>query len=61
MFSAANHGGPMSPAQLQADLKATAGLVSGYSGFSFTTQMDPGLIGTSSYYDAYQAYQRASG
>jgi hypothetical protein len=61
MFSAANHGGPMSPAQLQADLKAAAGLVSGYSGFSFTTQMDPGLIGTSSYYDAYRAYQRASG
>jgi hypothetical protein len=50
-------GGPMSPSQLQADLKAASGQVSSYSGFSFTTQMDPDLIGTSSYYNAYRAYQ----
>ena len=55
MYSAS--GGPMSPSQLQADLKAAYGQVSAYSGFSFTTQMDPDLIGTSSYYNAYQAYQ----
>jgi hypothetical protein len=60
MYSAANDGGPMSPGQLQADLAATSGLVSAYSGFSFTTQMDPDLIGTSEYYDAYQAYWQAS-
>ena len=58
MFSAANNGGPMAPSQLQADLKAASGLVAGYSGFSFTTQMDPNLIGTSSYYNAYQTYER---
>lgn len=58
MYSAANNGGPMSPSQLQADLKATSGLVSAYAGFSFTTQMDPNVIGTSSYYNAYLAYQR---
>jgi hypothetical protein len=58
MFSAANGGGPMSPSQLQADLKAASGLVSAYSGFSFTTQMDPNGVGTSSYYSAYQTYQR---
>ncbi len=58
MFSAADKGGPMAPSQLQADLKATAGLVSGYAGFSFTTQMDPNLIGTSSYYNAYQSYEK---
>ena len=33
-------------------------LVSGYAGFSFTTQMDPNLVGTSSYYNAYQSYER---
>jgi hypothetical protein len=58
MYSASNNGGPMTPSQLQADLKAASGLVSAYSGFSFTTQMDPNTIGTSSYYNAYQAYQR---
>jgi len=58
LFSADNHGGPMAPAQLQANLKAAYGQVSAYSGFSFTTQLDPNLIGTSSYYDAYQAYER---
>jgi hypothetical protein len=47
MFSATNHGGPMTPTQLQANLKAASGQVSAYSGFSFTTQMDPNLIGTS--------------
>ena len=59
MFSAASNGGPMSPSQLQADLKAVRGLVSACSGFSFTTQMDPTLIGTSTYYNAYQTYQRS--
>jgi hypothetical protein len=58
MFSAASHGGPMSPAQLQADLKAAYGQVSAYSGFSFTTQMDPATIGTSAPYTAYQSYER---
>jgi hypothetical protein len=48
----------MAPSQLQADLKATAGLVSGYAGFSFTTQMDPNTIGTSTYYTAYQTYEK---
>jgi hypothetical protein len=58
LFSSANHGGPMAPAQLQADLEAAHGQVSAYSGFSFTTQLDPNLIGTSSYYNAYQTYER---
>ena len=58
LFSAGNHGGPMTPAQLQANLKAAYGQVSAYSGFSFTTQLDPNLIGTSSYYNAYQAYEK---
>jgi hypothetical protein len=58
LFSASNKGGPMTPAQLQANLKAAYGQVSGYSGFSFTTQMDPNLIGTSSYYSAYQSYEK---
>ena len=58
LFSADNHGGPMAPAQLQANLKAAYGQVSAYSGFSFTTQLDPDLIGTSSYYNAYQSYER---
>jgi hypothetical protein len=61
MFSATNNGGPMSPTQLQADMKAVSGLVSGYSGFSFTTQMDPNLIGTSTYYNAYKSYEQAQG
>jgi hypothetical protein len=46
------------PTQLQADLKAASGLVSAYSGSSFTTQLDPNLIGTSSYYTAYQTYEK---
>ena len=58
LFSAANHGGPMAPAQLQANLKAAYGQVSTYSGFSFTTQLDPNLTGSSSYYNAYLAYER---
>ena len=58
MFSATNHGGPMTSSQLQANLKAASGQVSAYSGFSFTTQMDPNLIGTSSYYTAYQTYEK---
>jgi Domain of unknown function (DUF4434) len=58
LFSASNKGGPMTPTQLQANLKAAYGQVSGFSGFSFTTQLDPNLIGTSSYYSAYQSYER---
>src|SRR5262249_1520489 len=49
-------GGPMDPSQLQADLRAVDGLVSGVSGFSFPTQMGPLDIGTSMFYDAYQKY-----
>lgn len=49
-------GGPMNSTQLQNDLKATTGLVNSDSGFSFTTQMGPSDIGTSTYYDAYKAY-----
>ena len=58
MFSAASHGGPMAPAQLQANLQAARGLVSTFSGFSFTTQMDPNVVGTPSDYNAYLAYER---
>lgn len=53
MFSV---GGPMAPANLQADLDATCGLVSGRTGFSFTTQMGPLDLGTSTYYNAYRSY-----
>ena len=56
LYSAANNGGPMSPTQLQADLAATAGQASAWSGFEFTTQMDPAVVGTSSYYNAYLAW-----
>jgi hypothetical protein len=48
----------MAPAQLQANLKAAYGQVSAYSGFSFTTQLAPNLIRTSSYYTAYLSYER---
>ena len=48
--------GPMGPARLQADLKATCGYVANRTGFSFTTQMSPASLGTSYYYDAYKAY-----
>ena len=51
--------GPMAPAKLQANLKATCGLVASRSGFSFTTQMSPASLGTSTYYDAYRAYLRS--
>lgn len=51
--------GPMAPRKLQANLKATCGLVAANSGFSFTTQMSPTSLGTSTYYDAYKAYVRA--
>jgi hypothetical protein len=50
-------GGPMPPAQLQGDLAATCGLVSARAGFSFTTQMGPLDLGTSTYYDAYASYR----
>jgi hypothetical protein len=58
LYSAANHGGPMSPSQLQADLRATAGQATAWSGFEFTTQMDPAVVGTSSYYNACLAWYR---
>ena len=50
---------PMAPSRLQADLKATCGLVTGRSGFSFTTQMGPRDIGTSYYFDAYRSFRRS--
>ncbi|MFN2609144.1 MAG: DUF4434 domain-containing protein [Acidimicrobiales bacterium] len=49
-------GGPMAPAQLQADLKATCPYAAGRTGFSFSTQMSPAGVGTSTYYDAYRQY-----
>lgn len=48
--------GPIPSAQLQADLKATAGLVSSYSGFEFITQLDPTIVGTASNLNAYKSY-----
>jgi hypothetical protein len=51
-----DNGAPMDPAQLQADLKATCGLATGWTGFSFTTQMGPQDLGTSTYFDAYRSY-----
>jgi uncharacterized protein DUF4434 len=48
--------GPMPPAQLQADLQATCGYASARTGFSFSTQMGPLDLGTSTYYNAYKAY-----
>ncbi len=52
----ASTGGPMAPAQLQADLQATCGYASSRTGFSFSTQMGPLDVGTNTYYNAYQAY-----
>jgi hypothetical protein len=49
-------GRPMPPAQLQADLMATCGYAVGRTGFSFSTQMGPLDVGTSSYYTAYSSY-----
>jgi hypothetical protein len=49
-------GGPMAPAKLQANLNATCGLVAANSGFSYTTQMSPPSIGSSTYYNAYRSY-----
>lgn len=56
MFGGPN--GPLAPLTLQANLKATCGLVAANSGFSYTTQMSPRTLGTSRYYDAYRAYVR---
>ena len=50
-------GGPMSPTQLQSNLRATCGMVSARAGFSFSTQMGPRDIGTSTYYNAYVSYR----
>lgn len=49
--------GPMASAQLQRNLAATCGLVNMRSGFSFTTQMGPHDLRTSSYYNAYRAFR----
>lgn len=51
--------GPMAPTKLQANLKATCGLVAANSGFSYSTQMSPLTIGTSTYYAAYRSYTLA--
>jgi hypothetical protein len=48
--------GPMAPTKLKANLMATCGLVAANSGFSYTTQMSPLTLGTSTYYDAYKTY-----
>lgn len=48
--------GPMAPAKLQANLNATCGLVAANSGFSYTTQMSPQTLGTSTFYNAYKTY-----
>lgn len=53
------NGAPMPPSQLQADLRAASGLVSGYSGFEFITQLDPAIVGTSTYLTAYRNYARS--
>ena len=50
--------GPMDPRKLQANLRATCGLVAANSGFSYTTQMSPMTLGTSTYHDAYRSYVR---
>jgi len=52
--------GPMPPARLQADLKATCGYAVARTGFSFTTQMGPADLGTRTYYDAYKTYASAA-
>jgi len=54
MFGGPN--GPIDPVKLQNNLNATCGLVAANSGFSYTSQMSPLTLGTSTYYDAYQAY-----
>lgn len=54
MFSGGTY---MPPATLQADLQAEAPYVSGISGFSFTTEMDPAVIGTSTPYQTYKSYE----
>lgn len=54
MFGAPS--GPMAPTRLQADLNATCGLVAANSGFSYTTQMSPLSLGSSTWYDAYKRY-----
>ena len=48
--------GPMAPTKLQANLNATCGLVAANSGFSFTTQMSPISLGSSTWYNAYRSY-----
>lgn len=48
--------GPMPSSQLVSDMQATCGAATGWSGFSFSTQMEPLGVGSSTYYDAYAAY-----
>lgn len=59
MFSDST-GGPMPPAQLQADLKAAAPYVARLTGFSFPTQMGPHDIADPSFYNAYVSYYQTS-
>ncbi len=56
----ASPSGPMPPARLQADLKATCGYAVARTGFSFTTQMGPADLGIRVYYDAYKTYASAA-
>lgn len=55
MFSASANT-PMSPCRLQDNLQATCGLVAGYTGFSFISQMGPDTMGTDAYWAAYGRY-----
>ncbi|MGW2399613.1 DUF4434 domain-containing protein [Kitasatospora sp. NPDC001664] len=60
MYDMALGGGPMQPAKLQANLTAVQPYVSGYTGYSFTTQLGPWDLGTFAYYDAYRAYAQGT-
>ncbi|WP_229849053.1 DUF4434 domain-containing protein [Streptomyces melanogenes] len=55
MFSASANT-PMPPGRLQDNLQATCGLVAGYTGFSFISQMGPDTVGTDAYWAAYGQY-----
>ncbi|MGH9123992.1 MAG: DUF4434 domain-containing protein [Acidimicrobiales bacterium] len=51
--------GPMPPGQLQSNLQAACGAAVSWSGFSFSSQMEPLGVGTSTYYSSYAAYKAA--
>jgi hypothetical protein len=53
--------GPMPPGHLQSDLQATCSLARQWTGFAYSTQMDPVGVGTSYYYDAYRSYFQNGG